>query len=112
MRPETKAFLYDITTACEFLGQFSAGKVYADYASDPLLRSAIERQLIIVGEALFQALKIEPDLSDRISDTRRIVNFRHVMVHGYAVIQHETVWGVLQNHIATLQREVTQLLEE
>lgn len=111
MRPEAKAFLYDMAHACELLGQFSAGKTYSDYASDPLLRSAIERQLIIVGEALLQAVRLDPSLTDRISDTRKIINFRNVMVHGYAVVQHETVWGVLQRHIATLHREVKRLLE-
>lgn len=55
MRLEIRKFLYDVQQACELLGQFTEGKSLTDYLSDPLLRSAVERQLMIVGEALYQA---------------------------------------------------------
>lgn len=95
MRHETAKFLYDIRQACDLLHDFTRDKSLDDYLSDPLLRSAVERQLMIVGEALSQALKIDPALADAITDARRIVNFRNVIVHGYAAIEPQTVWGIL-----------------
>ncbi|WP_197521985.1 MULTISPECIES: DUF86 domain-containing protein [Mycobacterium] len=43
--------------AAGFLRQFAAGKTFAEYQDDVLLRSAVERQFEIVGEALNQLAK-------------------------------------------------------
>jgi len=71
--PEIRKYLFDMSQACELLAQFSCGKTLNDYSSDALLRSAIERQFEIVGEALSQAIKLDPDLAQRISDSGRIM---------------------------------------
>ena len=52
MRPEARRHLYDILRAAEKLEQFTEGKSLDDYEGDALLRSGVERQLGIVGEAL------------------------------------------------------------
>ena len=93
MPPEIAKFLYDARQACANLQSFVQGKSFSDYLADLLLRSAVERQLMIVGEALMQAGKIEPSLNQSIRDLRQIVGFRNVLVHGYASLNHKTVWG-------------------
>jgi uncharacterized protein with HEPN domain len=110
MRPEGKKYLYDIRKACELLAEFAAGKTFADYAADALLRSAVERQFEIIGEALSQAIKLEPDFADAISEARRIISFRNILIHGYAAVSNEVVWDVLQKDLPTLQRQVGGLL--
>ncbi len=54
----------------------------------------MERQFEIIGEALSQALRLHPDLSNRFTDYRRIVAFRNRLIHGYAFVSGEVVWGV------------------
>ena len=110
MRPEALKFLYDVLQACDLLNEFTEGKSFENYVNDVLLRSAVERQFTIVGEAVFQALRIDPSLESRISDARRIVNFRHVMVHDYATVDDRTVWGVVLGRLPTLRNEVEALL--
>ena len=78
MRFESKKYLYDIARASELAMQFIAGKSFADYGSSAMLRSAVERQLEIVGEALAQLARIDPATASRISEPRRIIAFRHL----------------------------------
>jgi len=109
---EVRKYLFDIAQACELLTQFTKGKTLADYAADPLLRSAVERQFEIIGEGLRQALSFDPSLSSRISDTQRIIAFRNRLIHGYASVSDELVWGVVEASLPALCREVNALLDE
>ena len=54
MLPESRKYLYDICHAAEPLGRFTDGKTYDDYSEDDLLRSAVELQFEIIGEAVNQ----------------------------------------------------------
>lgn len=112
MLPEVLKYLFDIRQACELLNQFINGKSWDDYLNDVLLQSAVERQFMIIGEALFQAIKIDPSLSVAISGSRRIINFRHVMVHGYATIEPSTVWGVVESDLPVLESEIDTLVKD
>ena len=109
---EVRKYLFDIAQACDLLTQFTSGKTFADYTADALLRSAVERQFEIVGEALNQALHQMPELANRVSDGRRIVAFRNRLIHGYAFISDEVVGGVLETNLPTLRREVQSLMDE
>ena len=111
-RPEALAHLFDIERACTLLAHFTADRTFEDYAGDDLLRSAVERQFEIIGEALRRALEAEPALTDLIADTARIVAFRNRLIHGYASVSAEVVWGVLEANVATLHDEVRGLLAE
>jgi uncharacterized protein with HEPN domain len=107
---EVRKYLFDIAQACNLLTQFTGGKTFTDCSADALLRSAAERQFEVVGEALNQALHLYPDLTSRVSDWRRIVAFRNRLIHGYAFVSDEVVWGV--TNLPTLRREVQSLLDE
>lgn len=75
-------------------------------------RSAEERQLEIVGEALAGLLRVEPALSARVTDARRIIAFRNRLIHGYASVADEVVWGVIEANLRVLRREVDALADE
>jgi len=110
MRPESAKYLYDIIKACEAILHFIEGKNYADYENDLLLQSGVERQLMIIGEALNQAIGDDPEISDLIPDSREIINLRNVIVHGYAVVENETIWGILQSDLPDLYDQVRKIL--
>lgn len=112
MRLETKKYLFDIVEAGKLLLQFSAGKTFEDYAADSLLRSAVERQLEIIGEALAQLVKSDPAIGSSITEYRRIIAFRNVLVHGYAQVDHRIVWDILNSKLGMLLREAQALLAE
>jgi uncharacterized protein with HEPN domain len=109
---EIRKYLFDIAQACDLLSKFAAGKAFTDYTADPMFRSAVERQFEIIGEALNQVLRLDSSLAAHISNTGRIIAFRNRLIHTYASIADDVVWGVLETNLPTLQAEINSLLKE
>ncbi len=112
MRLEAKKYLYDIQQAADLLAAFTAGKAFADYEADAMLRAAVERQFEIIGEALAQLARLDEGLAARIGEHRRIIAFRNILIHGYADVDDRLVWDIIETRLPALRREVTALLEE
>ena len=114
MKPphDVRQYFYDIARACELLHRFITGKTLDDYSADPLLRSGVERQFGIIGEALNQALRIDPELKSRISDTEKIISLRNRLIHAYFAVSNETIWGILEINLPVLTKEIQTLLDE
>lgn len=112
MERRPQQFLLDIAESCALLRQFTSDRTLEDYKSDAMLRSAVERQFEIIGEALNLLLRQEPTLAGRITNWKGIISFRNRLAHGYAVIDNEVVWGVLQENLDRLCAEVETLLAD
>ena len=107
---DARVYLFDILQAASLLEDFLADASLAEYERNALLRSAVERQFQIIGEALVQALRASPELGAQISHARQIVAFRNILVHGYADIAHEIVWSTVRDDLPLLQTEVQAIL--
>ena len=112
MRLESKKYLYDIQQAILLLTAFTSGKAFAEYATDAMLRAAVERQFEIIGEALAQLAKGDPATATRITDYRRIIAFRNILIHGYAQVDDRLVWDIVASKLAVLRSDVQMLLQE
>lgn len=110
MRLESKKYLYDIARAAALAMEFVAGKTFSDYAADAKLRSAVERQLEIVGEALAQLARTDAATASQISEYQRIIAFRNILIHGYAEIDHRIVWNVIERKLPVVRREAEAFL--
>ena len=110
MRLEAKKYLFDIQKATNLLAQFTAGRELADYLRDAMLRAAVERQFEIIGEALTQLAKLDGELAARITEHRRIISFRNILIHGYADVDDRLVWDVIATKLPGLKQEVQALL--
>lgn len=96
MPRDPRAWLSDILEACRLVSDFTKEKTFEDYTADPLLRSAVERQLEIMGEAVRAFARDQPELTGQITDVPAIIAFRNQLTHAYSAIDHRTVWGVLE----------------
>ncbi len=113
MQPlEIKKYLFDILSACEQLESFTAGENFEGYVGNAMLRSAVERQFEIIGEALRQMIHRAPSMAERITNYERIIAFRNKLIHAYAHINDAVVWGILEKDLAVLKLEVSALLVE
>jgi uncharacterized protein with HEPN domain len=73
---DLRGYLWDVVEACGHVRAFAQGRSLKDYVSDVMLRSAIERQLTIVGEALAQSRQHFPEIEGKITYIHQIVGFR------------------------------------
>lgn len=112
MPPEARKFLWDAQQAAALIAAFVAGKTFVDYCHDAMLKSAVERQFEIVGEALNGLSKIAPEMAAAIPELRRIIAFRNVLIHGYATVDDKLVWGVVEGKLPLLRGAVTSLLDQ
>jgi uncharacterized protein with HEPN domain len=110
MQPESAAILWDVHAAATRIAEFIDGLGQADYAADELRRSAVERQLEIVGEALKNLRNADPETAQHIPDLGRIVGLRNILAHGYAVVDDNVVWGAASQRVPELLRVVNRLL--
>ena len=110
MRRDPRAYLWDIQQGCLNVQSFLHGISLAEYQSKLLLRSAVERQLQNIGEALAQLAKLDPQLAARVPEYRQIIGFRNVLVHGYATLNHDEVWRAIAESLPPLQSAANALL--
>ena len=112
MQLEARKYLFDIKQAADLIAAFSGGKSFADYGQDAMLRSAIERQFEIVGEAVSQLARLDPVLAGRLTEYRRIIAFRNILIHGYADLDQRLVWDIVQTRLGVLTEDVEGLLAQ
>jgi len=112
MHPDAGKLLWDAQQATERVARFTAAKSFADYEADDYLRSAVERQFEIVGEALNQLSRLDPATAATIAELPRIVAFRNLLIHGYASVDNRIVWGVIEANLHSLRAALSRLLAQ
>lgn len=112
MQPETHKLLWDALNAARLIERFLTDKNFEAYYADEQLRSAVERQFEIAGEALAQLRKVDADTAARVPELPRIVAFRNVLIHGYATIDNQIVWGVVEASLPALRATLESLLAQ
>lgn len=112
MHADARKLLWDAQRAAERLARFTHGKSFADYQADDFLRSAVERQLEIVGEALNQLRRVDVATAGGIPELSRIVGFRNVLIHGYASVDNRIVWGIIETHLGSLRTSLDKVLAQ
>ena len=109
---DPRTFIWDAAEAAQHIRQFVQHKDLADYENDILLRSAVERQLEIIGEALNHLSRSDMERAAQVPQLRSIVGLRNILVHGYAELDDARVWDVVQNHLPSLQAVLERMLAD
>lgn len=110
MDNEVRTWLKDIEQAILEINSFIPEvKNFKDFQKDLKTRRAVERNIEIIGEAMTRILKAQPEI--KITDTRKIVDTRNRIIHGYDSVSEEILWGVVIRNLPTLQSEVQDLLK-
>ena len=110
MRLETGKFLHDILAAADRITNYTCGKTCDDYLAEGKLRDAVQWNFAVIGEAIAQLEKSDPDTAHQITEWRRIIAFRNQLIHGYGVVRNEITWDIVQNKLPMLRSDVQLLL--
>ncbi len=105
-----KAWLYDILNSINEIDSYFID-VPPDilvYQNDLKTKRAVERNIEIIGEAMNRILT--QNTSFRLSNSRKIVDTRNKIIHGYDVVSDDIVLGIVINHIPLLKTEIEKLL--
>ncbi|MDE5874655.1 MAG: DUF86 domain-containing protein [Muribaculaceae bacterium] len=107
-----KKYLHDILHAIEEVELYLSQRPrqYQVFLDDHMFRSAIERQVGIMGEAMTKILKLMPDIP--ITGAKSIKGTRNYIVHAYDTLQPYTIWGIVINHLPKLKEEVVKILNQ
>ena len=102
MQLEARKLIFDIQSAVDLLKEFTTNKTLDDYLADPMLRSAVERQFEIIGEAVNNLAKEDEELAANISEYKRLIGFRNVLIHGYGDVDDYLVWDLVETKLPVL----------
>jgi len=112
MSPDAPKYLWDARQAGAKALRFVRGKSFDDYLKDDLLRSAVERQLEILGEALSQLRKSDAQTAAGVPELARAVALRNILIHAYATVDDRLVWGVVESHLQAVLDGIAVLLPD
>lgn len=110
MKDETRKNLVDALQAAEEIHDFVCGMDFKAYQDNPVTKRAVERDFEIIGEALNRIHNTDSELLENISEHRRIIGFRNILIHGYDIVDEAIVWQAVTKHLPILVREVREIL--
>lgn len=103
-----KKYLSDILIAIELIEEFTIDvDSFLVYNNDRKTQSAVERQLVIIGEALNHFRKAQPHI--KIENDKQIIDFRNRLVHAYDSLDNSIIWAIIKKHLNPLKAEIQQL---
>ena len=109
MQRKILKYLFDIQESINSIYDYLGDKRdFDDYKSNKLLRRGIERELEIIGEATNRILKLDENID--ISDSRRIVDLRNWVIHGYDKVDDVIIWGIISRDLPKLKQQVYRLI--
>jgi uncharacterized protein with HEPN domain len=111
MLRDARAYLADIVESCDAIEAALVGFDLPSYTENRLVRSSVEREFIIIGEAIAMLSHRSPEAFAAITKARRIVDFRNRLTHEYSTVDDEFVWAIAKHDVPVLRDECRALLE-
>jgi uncharacterized protein with HEPN domain len=111
MDDEQRKYLADVLMAIDNIDiHLQATRDYNLFDSNVTIRSAVKYEFSIIGEAIYELLKLKPAFN--ITDAPKIISFRNKMVHEYDAIDNTQVWAIIVNYLPKLENEVRGILSQ
>lgn len=110
-RPDDQERLNHIIEAIDRIKRFTGEMDYEAFSKDEVAQFAIIKNFEIIGEAAYhltdEIKRENPDV-----EWKKIMAFRHILVHDYYKINLEIVWKARENKIDELRKQIKRILKE
>ena len=112
MDNEINVWLFDILNAIAEIESFFLEEPmeFEKYRFDIKTKRAVERNIEIIGEAMSRILQKNNSL--QIANSRKLVDVRNRIIHGYDSVSDDIIWGIVIRHLPILKKEIEGLLGE
>ena len=112
MARDPYAYVIDCLDACSAIEEAIRTIDLRAYTQQRLVRSAVEREFILIGEALKRLSQINPEMFTQVRSARLIINFRNLLTHDYAAIDDEAVFGIANADLGILKTDLLRLMAQ
>jgi len=109
MNLEVQKWLYDIFISIQSVNEFIGDvRMFEAYESDKKTRRSVEREIMIIGEAVNRIKNADPTIE--ITNAQQIIATRNRVAHAYDAVDNAMIWNIVINHLPNLKLEVEKLL--
>lgn len=109
-KPRDRERLRHIIEAIDNIYSFTDKMDYATFAKNKMAQFAVVKNFEIIGEAAYHITHELRNDAPNI-EWRKIIAFRHILVHDYYSINLETVWRAKEAKLSNLKAQINRLLE-
>ena len=108
MSRDWRGFLEDMMESCVRAISFTANMDFDSFCSDQKTRSAVQREVFVLGEA---AKQLPEALRDRYREVnwRGMAGLRDVLAHHYFRIDDAILWDVVRNELSGLLEKLRRI---
>ena len=103
MRERRPKLLVDALAAIDAASIFAQGQSLESYEANLMLRSAVERQLEILGEACARLVHEDSEMLELVPAARLAIGLRNRIIHGYDTVDDETVFRTVSDDLPAMR---------
>ncbi|MFY8127093.1 MAG: DUF86 domain-containing protein [Chitinophagaceae bacterium] len=110
MKHNKEKYLLDILLSIQEIEKYIINVTsHNQIEENQMLFDALCRRFSIIGEALYQANKIDKNLV--ISYKEKIMSLRHIIVHDYDMVRSLDLYIIIQKNLNLLKQEVALIID-
>ena len=110
VKPSNSERLIHMIEAIDRIFKFVEDMDFSSFSTNEMAQFAIIKNFEIIGEAAF---KLPKDFRENYGqiEWRKIIAFRHILVHDYYKINPEIVWNAIENKLMDLKVQI-EIIQE
>ena len=105
-----KSYIWDMLEAAKDIQSFTTGMAFHEFENDKRTRYAVERQLLVIGEAA-NHISIDSKKSIPYIQWSDMIGLRNIIAHDYGEIIAKRIWKVALDHIPQLIVDLQKIID-